>query len=99
MQGLIQFLSMMTMTPFPIKLQNAHAENNLAVQQGGPEPSLRLHQVTKQVNICYISRLSNFVCKGKVNDIIMKHQSHFDKVVSKNVVTPLADHKSDSTKY
>ncbi|XP_037416574.1 uncharacterized protein LOC119279444 [Triticum dicoccoides] len=28
--------------------KNAHAENNLAVQQGGPEPSLRLHQVTKQ---------------------------------------------------
>ncbi|KAM3336709.1 hypothetical protein ACQJBY_030622 [Aegilops geniculata] len=28
--------------------KNAHAENNLVVQQGGPEPSLRLHQVTKQ---------------------------------------------------
>ncbi|XP_048536044.1 uncharacterized protein LOC125514800 [Triticum urartu] len=28
--------------------KNAHAENNLAVQQGGPELSLRLHQVTKQ---------------------------------------------------
>ena len=28
--------------------KNAHAGNNLAVQQGGPQPSLRLHQVTKQ---------------------------------------------------
>ena len=46
---------MMPMTPSPIKLQNAHAENNLLVQQGGPEPSLRL-QVAKQVNICYISK-------------------------------------------
>ena len=56
MQGLIQFLSMMTMTPFPTNLQNAHDENNLAMQQGGPEPSLRLHQDTKQVNKCYISK-------------------------------------------
>ena len=97
---------MMTMTPFPIKLQNAHAENNLPVQQGGPEPSLRLHQVTNQVNICYISkwqwlykRLSNFVFKCKVNDIIMKYQSHFDKLVSNTIVTLLADHKSELTKY
>uniref|UniRef100_A0A453DAD0 Uncharacterized protein n=1 Tax=Aegilops tauschii subsp. strangulata TaxID=200361 RepID=A0A453DAD0_AEGTS len=28
--------------------KNVHAENNLAVQQGGPEPSLRLQQVTNQ---------------------------------------------------
>ena len=42
--------------------------------------------------------LSNLVCKWKVNDIMMKHQSHFDKRFLKTIVTPLEDYKSDSTK-
>ncbi|KAE8820541.1 hypothetical protein D1007_01283 [Hordeum vulgare] len=29
-------------------VKNAHVEHNLGVQKGGPEPSLRPHQVTKQ---------------------------------------------------
>ena len=46
--------------------KNVHVENNLAVQQGGPEPSLRLHQVTDQDKVEVMLYSTNLRNKDKL---------------------------------